>query len=114
MFLYEQHCPTELSPQPLVEEQLNQYLNEIPQWNLSENKTSISRAFKFKDYHQTLHFINAVAAIVNQENHHPNITFGYNNCSISFSTHSVAGITLFDLICAAHIDQLMSKQEFNV
>lgn len=114
MTLYEQHCLTETSPQLLSEEQLNQYLDEISQWDLSENKTSISRAFKFKDYHQTLLFINAVATIVNQENHHPNITFGYNNCSISFSTHSAAGITLFDLICAAHIDQLMSKQEFTV
>lgn len=114
MALYEQHCLTETSPQLFAEEQLNQYLDEIPQWNLSENKTSISRAFKFKDYHQTLLFINAVAVIVNQENHHPKITFGYNNCSISFSTHSVAGITIFDLICAAQIDQLLSKQEFTV
>ena len=114
MDLYEQHCLTETSPQLLTEEQLKFYLNEIPQWNLSENKTAISRTFKFKDYQQTLLFINAVAAIVHQENHHPDIKFGYNNCAICYSTHSAGGITLFDLICAAHIDQLMSKQEFNI
>jgi len=114
MNLYEQHCLAETSPQLLAKEQLDQYLDEIPQRNSSENKTRIARAFKFKDYHQTLLFINAVAVIVKQENHHPDITFAYNNCSISFTTYSATGITLFDLICAAQIDQLLSKQEFTV
>ena len=114
MTLYEQHCLTETSPQLLAKEQLDQYLDEIPQRNLSENKTRIARAFKFKDYHQTLLFINAVAVIANQENHHPDITFAYNNGSISFTTHSATGITLFYLICAAQTDQLSSKKEFTV
>jgi 4a-hydroxytetrahydrobiopterin dehydratase len=114
MHLYEQHCLTETLPQLLTKEQLQKHLEEIPQWNIEKENKNISRKFKFNDYHQTLKFINAVAAIVNQENHHPEINFGYNNCTINFSTHSAGGITLFDFICAAHIEQLISTSDFNV
>ena len=117
MYLYEQHCQTDTAPQLLDEEKINQYLKEIPQWNISvdkANKKVICRTFKFKDYHQTLLFINSIAAIIHKENHHPDITFGYNNCTVLFSTHSAGGITIFDLICASHIDQLLLKQDFNV
>lgn len=112
MYLYEQHCHTATSPQILTKEQLKKYLTEIPGWNISDNHKSIYRKFTFTDYDQTLKFINAVAIIIKKENHHPEINFGYNHCSISFSTHSAAGITLFDIICAAHIDQLFITKEF--
>ena len=112
MFLYEQHCEAKTTPSLLTEVQLNTFLKEIPQWHISENKKEILCAFKFKDYHQTLSFINAVAEIVHFENHHPDIKFGYNYCAIHFSTHSAGGITMFDLICAAQIEQLLSKKIF--
>ena len=114
MFLHEQHCELKTIPTLLTDENINKSLKEIPQWKHSVNKKDISRSFKFKDYHQTLLFINAVAEIVNCENHHPDIKFGYNHCTIHFSTHSAGGITMFDLICAAQIEQLLSKQDFKV
>ena len=114
MHLYEQHCLTETSPQLLTEEQVKKHLKEIPQWQRSTEKKEICRTFKFKDYHQTLLFINAIALIIHEENHHPDIKFGYNTCTVCFSTHSANGITLFDFICAARIDQLILKQDFNV
>ena len=72
---------------------------------------SLKNKSKIKNYKQTLLFINAVAEIANIENHHPEINFGYNYCSIQFSTHSANGITLFDIICAAQTDQLLFKQD---
>lgn len=114
MFLHEQHCEAKKTPTLLTEEQINTFLKEIPQWHISENKKEILCTFKFKDYHQTLLFINAVAEIVHFENHHPDIKFGYNYCAIHFSTHSAGGITIFDLICAAQIEQLLSKKDFEI
>jgi 4a-hydroxytetrahydrobiopterin dehydratase len=114
MYLHEQHCLKNTTPQIIDNEKLNKHLEEIPLWKTSIETNSISRKFKFKDYHQTLLFINAVSAIAEQENHHPEITFGYNHCTIDYSTHSAGGITLFDLICAAHIEQLMTKKTFKL
>ena len=112
MHLSEQHCLASITPILLSNEEINQYLKELPLWESSiipSNKQNcITRSLKFKDYEQTLQFINKIAPIINKENHHPLITFGYNTCKIEFFTHTVSGVTLFDLICAAHIEKLVS------
>lgn len=105
MLLHQQHCKANYSPTILTNEKIDLYLKEIPKWQATSNYKIISRSFDFKDYHQTLSFINGIASIIHNENHHPNISFGYNNCTINYSTHSANGITLFDLICAAKIEQ---------
>lgn len=104
--LHLQHCQTNTQPQLLTEKQCNSYLKEIPEWNYSVEEQKITRHFKFKNYYQTLAFINAAAWIAHQQDHHPDIEFGYNNCTINFTTHSAGGITIFDFICAARIEQL--------
>jgi len=113
MHLYELHCLSDTSPQLLTENQIQQYLLEIPLWSLSDDINIISKTFKFKNYNQTQLFVNAAASIAKKENHHPEIKFGYNTCTIYYSTHSAGGLTLFDLICASQIDQLISTIEFN-
>lgn len=112
MFLHEQHCEEKISPPLLSEKQIKPYQKEIPEWEISLSKGNISRTFRFKNYNETLLFINAVTKIVCIENHHPNICFGYNHCTITYSTHSAKGITLFDFICAAKIEQLLTQQNF--
>lgn len=112
MFLYEQHCDATIAPTLIAYEEIVNFLKQIPLWKHDKDSKNIYREFKFKDYHHTLLFVNAVANIVHNENHHPEINFTYNQCSIQFSTHSANGITLFDLICAARVDQLLCKQDF--
>lgn len=114
MFLYEQHCEAKSSPSLLTQEQSIKFLKEIPLWHSDHNGRKISRTFKFQDYQQTLLFINAVAEIAHTENHHPEIKFGYNHCSIQFFTHSANGITLFDMICAAQADHFLFRQDFKI
>src|SRR3989338_7826438 len=64
----------------------------------------LTKSFQFKNYYETMAFINAAAWIAHQEDHHPDIAFGYNQCVIKLSTHSVKGISINDYICAAKID----------
>jgi len=109
MLLHELHCSTDSTPQLLNKEDLNKYLKEVSNWDYSQEKQLISRSFKFKNYYQTLAFVNAAAWIIHQQNHHPEIEFGYNKCHMSFTTHSAGGITIFDFICAARINQLLQE-----
>jgi len=104
--LHEQHCKDIGTPQLLTKEQLSTYLQEFPLWRISTDEKKISRQFTFNNYDDTLNFINAAAEIAKQENHHPYIEFSYNTCTIHYQTHSANGITLYDFICAAHIEQL--------
>ena len=115
MLLHNQSCEEKSPPTLLPKEELSNLLKEIPLWVINDIRKEISRDFIFNNYHQTLEFINAVAIIIHKENHHPNINFGYNHCNIHFSTHSVSGITIYDFICAAKIEQLfLENKEFKL
>ncbi len=95
------------TPELLKESDINQYLSEISGWAFDKVANIIFCDFQFKNYYKTTAFVNAVVWTVHQEDHHPDITFGYNKCHIEFSTHSVQGLSINDFICAAKINILL-------
>ena len=92
---------------PLTMDEANQLLRQVQKWSLDENKQTIQRSFKFKNYFETIAFVNAVAWIAHREDHHPDMEVAYNRCVVQFSTHSVGGLSENDFICAAKIDALL-------
>lgn len=80
----------------------------VDHWEVPLNYITIEKTFKFKNYHQTVAFVNAVTWIAHKEDHHPEICFGYNQCKIILTTHSVKGISQNDFIMAAKIDTLLN------
>lgn len=94
---------------PLLREKANEMLGQIPGWSLNQDATGISRTFKFKNYHETMAFVNAQAWIAHREDHHPDIELGYNRCQVRFSTHSIKGLSENDFICAAKINALLGE-----
>ena len=62
--------------------------------------------FKFKNFEDSLNFTNKVGEIAEQENHHPDITFGWGYCKIKIFTHAIKGLAESDFILAAKIDKL--------
>ena len=75
-------------------------------WTLTADGKCLKRTLKFKDFYRTMSFVNAVAHVANVEDHHPDLELGYNYCRISYSTHSIGGLSQNDFICAAKIDRL--------
>jgi 4a-hydroxytetrahydrobiopterin dehydratase len=75
-------------------------------WRIAEDGRSLRRAFSFTDFYETMAFVNAVAWIANAEDHHPDLEVGYDYCRMTFSTHSVGGLSENDFICAAKVDAL--------
>lgn len=93
----------------LTDDDITSHLNKIsPEWQLAEDNKSISRIFKFKNYYDTMAFVNVVAMVAHQQDHHPEMTVTYNTCRVEFSTHSVDGLSLNDFICAAKVDGLLN------
>jgi len=87
---------------PLEKNSIAKLLQQLePQWVLSDDNKSIHFRYKFKNYYQTMAFINVIVQIAHQQDHHPDISFGYNHCTVSYSTHSVGGLSINDFICAA-------------
>ena len=58
-----------------------------------ESKKELTRQFKFSDYKETLDFVNKVAKIAEKQNHHPDITFGYNTAKVSITDHEKGGVS---------------------
>ena len=99
--------PCEGGVKPLTRAQAGALRKQLHKdWKLSADAKSLHRALKFKDFHRTMSFVNAVAHIANTEDHHPDLEIGYNYCRIAYSTHSIGGLSQNDFICAAKIDRL--------
>ncbi len=99
--------PCEGGTAPLTETEAKALLQQTPAWSLHEGGTEIHRAYEFKNYYQTMAFVNALAWIAHREDHHPDIEVGYKRCHVHYSTHSIGGLSENDFICAAKIDALV-------
>lgn len=75
-----------------------------PQWTLDTEQKTIAHSYPFKNYYQTIAFVNVIAQIAHQQDHHPDLLVQYNRCTVTYSTHSVSGLSINDYICAAKIN----------
>jgi 4a-hydroxytetrahydrobiopterin dehydratase len=75
-----------------------------PEWQLDAQGQSISYSYSFKNYYQTIAFVNVIAQIAHQQDHHPELIVSYNRCTVNYSTHKVGGLSINDFICAAKIN----------
>ncbi len=92
---------------PLHSETVAQLLTALHEdWTLSADERSIVRRFRFADYPQTIAFVNAVAGIAGQADHHPDLTVTYGKVEVVYTTHAADGLSENDFICAAKIDHL--------
>lgn len=91
---------------PLSRAQIQQLQPEVPEWVVNNEATQIHRRFSFKNFYHTMAFVNAIAWIAHQENHHPDMEIGYNYCVMKYATHAIGGLSENDFICAAKVDRL--------
>lgn len=90
----------------LTRDEMTHLLHALEGWSLSEDGLGIQKNFSFKNYYQTMAFVNAVAWIAHQTDHHPDLTVSYNKCRVTYSTHSAGGITEKDIASARLTDAL--------
>ena len=98
--------PCEGGVAPMDGDAAARMLARLNDWGLDEAGKEISRSFAFKNYYETMAFVNALAWIAHREDHHPDLQVGYNRVLVRFSTHSIGGLSENDFICAAKIDAL--------
>lgn len=98
--------PCEGGTPPLTKEESEKLFAQVSnQWQLGENK--ISADFKFKNFKESMAFINKVADIAESEGHHPDIYIYYAKVRLELSTHAIGGLSINDFIMASKIDTLL-------
>ena len=100
------HARCERTLEPMDETALRHHLEQLSGWHLAAG--AIEKTFAFRNYHETIAFVNALAWIAHTEDHHPELQVTYDRCVVRFSTHAAHGITRNDFICAAKADALVS------
>jgi 4a-hydroxytetrahydrobiopterin dehydratase len=98
--------PCEGGVPPLTDDEAAQLLATLEGWERKDNL--ISKTYKFKNYYETMAFVNATAWISHREDHHPDLAVGYNQCRVRYTTHAIGGLSENDFICAAKIDALLT------
>lgn len=96
-----------LDGDPLSDARVAEQLAVLDGWT-HEGK-SIQKDYAFADFSATMAFVNALAGMVDREDHHPEMVVGYNRCRVRFDTHSVGGISDNDFICAAKTDLIFRQ-----
>ncbi|NRB45326.1 MAG: 4a-hydroxytetrahydrobiopterin dehydratase [Verrucomicrobiales bacterium] len=88
----------------LTPEIIQERIKKIPEWELNED--SISRSFEFDEYQFAIDFVNTIAEIAEEAQHHPDISINYTNVTLVLTTHSKGGLTESDFEVALRIDSL--------
>lgn len=96
--------PCEGGVPPLTDEQADVMLAELDGW-VRDGK-EITKTYTFRNYYQTMAFVNASAYISHREDHHPDLLVGYKTCKVTYTTHAIGGLSENDFICAAKLDAL--------
>jgi 4a-hydroxytetrahydrobiopterin dehydratase len=93
---------------PLSQKEAEVLAREVPLWTLVTG--AIEREFHFRNFREAMEFVNEVAALANEQDHHPDMFISYSNVRLTLSTHKINGLSLNDFIVAAKIDVLAEKR----
>jgi 4a-hydroxytetrahydrobiopterin dehydratase len=107
MNLADQHCSRAVAA--LDAAGVNALLPQVEGWAVVDGK--LQRSFSLRDYHETIAFVNALAWMTHQQDHHPDLAVSYKQCVASYQTHSVGGaLSLNDFICAARANAIYAQR----
>jgi 4a-hydroxytetrahydrobiopterin dehydratase len=96
--------PCEGGIPPMSEREVKVMLEKIQGWKWKENK--IRKVYRFKDFKESMKFVNKVADLAEEEGHHPDISISWNKVKLTLTTYAIGGLSENDFILASKIDRI--------
>ena len=90
--------------EPLSDIAIQRELGSLAGW--SRRGDALARTYQFRNFAQSMEFVNRVAALAESADHHPDIDIRYAKVTLTLSTHDSGGITAKDIALAKAIDQV--------
>ena len=90
---------------PLKGEEIDKLIAQLSGWDVVDEH-HLRKQYKFKDFRETLDFVNRVGEVAEKEGHHPDFCFGWGKAEVTIWTHKIDGLTESDFVLAAKIDKL--------
>jgi 4a-hydroxytetrahydrobiopterin dehydratase len=94
---------------PFDTTEIHKYLKKVDGWNVKNDENQnfyLIKNFNFKNFEKSQVFVTKVGKIAEEENHHPDISFGWGYCKIKIFTHAIKGLAESDFVLAAKIDNI--------
>jgi 4a-hydroxytetrahydrobiopterin dehydratase len=88
----------------LSEAEIEEGLRGLKGWERKGNE--IVKVYRYKNFVESVGFVNKVAILAEKADHHPDILIQYKNVTLTLSTHSKGGLTGKDFKLAGEIDSL--------
>jgi len=89
----------------IATDQLEKLAKKIPEWDLEDS--ILTRTFEFDEFMEAIDFVNSVAEIAEEAQHHPDIDIRYQTVTLNLTTHDLGGLTKMDFELASRIDNLV-------
>lgn len=86
------------------EREIKALLKKVEGWTWKGN--GIQKVYRFTDFQASMSFVNKVAALAEEEGHHPDISISWNKVTLALTTHAIGGLSENDFILAAKIDRI--------
>ena len=91
----------------LAKAKVESELKGLEGWKLERD--FIAKTFEFKTFMAGIKFVNDVARIAEEEEHHPDIHIRYTTVKLSIQTHSEGGVTEWDIELAKRIEEFLHR-----
>ena len=116
--LKDRHCvPCEGGVPALDEPTAKLLLDEVSGWTLRAQgaqpgqpgqAAQIAKRFDFADFLGAMAFVDKMAALAEQEGHHPDFCVHYSRVDVTLWTHAARGLSENDFILASKLDAIVS------
>ena len=89
----------------IPDDELNAALKKCPEWDVEKN--TITRTIEFEEFNDAIDFVNDLAEIAEEAQHHPVITIRHTRVTLKLTTHDAGGVTDLDIELAQRVDNLV-------
>jgi 4a-hydroxytetrahydrobiopterin dehydratase len=104
--LSERQCvPCRGGVPPLNGDEIKDFLRQLDGWQVI-NEHHLQKTYQFKDFRESLNFVNQIGELAEEQGHHPDICFGWGKAEVTIWTHKIDGLTESDFVLAAKFDKL--------
>jgi 4a-hydroxytetrahydrobiopterin dehydratase len=87
--------------------ELSQALQQLPEWRIEEGM--LARELVFPSFPDAIEFVDQLATIAEQQQHHPDIDIRYTRVRLGLVSHDAGGLTRKDTEMASKIDSMVSS-----
>jgi 4a-hydroxytetrahydrobiopterin dehydratase len=101
--------------EPLDQDSQHSLLEQLPEWQINQQDGSaiLNREYKLSDFAGALALCNAIGALAEEADHHPQICIEWGKLQVKWWTHSINGLFINDFIMAARSDHAFQQLPSN-